>query len=264
VISIMNLQSPCQNRSSFAFKCACRTPQRGKAFRNGHVLRAEGDSTRRETISAAMAATVLAFGAPFTNAEAALAVEGDARQQLLSAIAAKKGDDNVIPALRELAKSNPTSKPNKGDVLFGKWKLLWASDNSEVSIATRRLPLNAQSVQLVGQKGGVEEGRAANLIQLFGGAVTVKLSSAAVPDKESDDIILIGPPFYLELKLGGFNVPIQNTQKEGERKSLLGAEQNYYKQLYVENTGKPGDLRISEVSLGDPAAKGSIFVHERM
>jgi len=69
---------------------------------------------------------------------AALAVEGDARQQLLSAIAAKKGDDNVIPALRELAKSNPTSKPNKGDVLFGKWKLLWASDNSEVSIATRR------------------------------------------------------------------------------------------------------------------------------
>jgi len=66
-------------------------------------------------------------------------------------------------------------------------------------VNTCRLPLNAQSVQLVGQKGGVEEGRAANLIQLFGGAVTVKLSSAAVPDKESDDIILIGPPFYLEV-----------------------------------------------------------------
>ena len=31
------------------------------------------------------------------------------------------------------------------------------------------------------------------------------------------------------------------------RKSLLGAEQNYYVQLYVEDTGKPGDLRISEV-----------------
>jgi hypothetical protein len=191
-------------------------------------------------------------------------VDGDARQRLLSAIAAKKGDDGVIAALRELAKTNPTPAPNKGDVLFGKWKLLWASDNSEVSIATRRLPLNAKSVQLVGQKGGVEEGRAANLIQLFGGAVTVKLSSAAVPDKESDDTILIGPPFYLELKLGGLTIPIQNTQKEGERKSLLGAEQNYYVQLYVEDTGKPGDLRISEVRLGDPAAKGSIFVHERL
>lgn len=31
------------------------------------------------------------------------------------------------------------------------------------------------------------------------------------------------------------------------RKSLLGAEQNYYVQLYVEDTGKPGDIRISEV-----------------
>ena len=44
------------------------------------------------------------------------------------------------------------------------------------------------------REGGVEEGRAANLIQLFGGAVTVKLSSAAVPDKESDDTILIRAP----------------------------------------------------------------------
>lgn len=62
-----------------------------------------------------------------------------------------------------------------------------------------RLPLNATSVQLVGEKGGVEKGRAANLIQLFGGAVTVKLSSAAVPDQKTDDTILIGPPFYLEV-----------------------------------------------------------------
>ena len=57
---------------------------------------------------------------------------------------------------------------------------------------------------------------------------------------------------------------LQNTQKEGERKQLLGAEQNYYKQLYLENTGKPGDLRISEVTFGDPAAQGSVFVHERI
>ena len=42
---------------------------------------------------------------------------------------------------------------------------------------------------------------------------------------------------------------LQNTQKEGERKSLLGAEQNYYKQLFLESSGNPGDLRISEVSI---------------
>lgn len=57
---------------------------------------------------------------------------------------------------------------------------------------------------------------------------------------------------------------LQNTQKEGERTQLLGSEQNYYKQLYLESSGKPGDLRISEVTFGDPAAQGSIFVHERI
>ena len=61
-----------------------------------------------------------------------------------------------------------------------------------------------------------------------------------------------------------FALLLQNTQKEGERKSLLGAEQNYYKQLYLESSGNPGDLRISEVTFGDPAAQGSIFVHERI
>jgi hypothetical protein len=35
------------------------------------------------------------------------------------------------------------------------------------------------------------------------------------------------------------------------------------RQLYLEDTGKPGDLRVSEVYEGDPAVKGSIFVHER-
>ncbi len=46
----------------------------------------------------------------------------------------------------------------------------------------------------------MEEGRAANLIRLLNGAVVVKLSSAAVPDDAAGDVILIGPPFYLELK----------------------------------------------------------------
>ena len=69
---------------------------------------------------------------------ASAASSSAARQELLDAIAAKKGDDGVIKALRELAKSNPTQRPAKSDLLYGKWKLLWASDNSEVSIATRK------------------------------------------------------------------------------------------------------------------------------
>jgi len=35
--------------------------------------------------------------------------------------------------------------------------------------------------------------------------VQVKLSSAAVPDEKASDTIVIGPPFYLELHLGGAN-----------------------------------------------------------
>ncbi len=91
----------------------------------------------------------------------------------------------------------------------------------------------------------------------------VRLSSAAVPDEKDDTTVVIGPPFYLEAKVAGFKIPIQDTQPGGGRKSILGNELNYFRQLYVENSGKPGDLRVSEVYAGDPAVKGSIFVHER-
>lgn len=47
------------------------------------------------------------------------------------------------------------------------------------------------------------------MINIGNGAVQVYLSSAAKEDPKSDDTILIGPPFYLELKLGGFSLPVQ-------------------------------------------------------
>ena len=54
-----------------------------------------------------------------------------ARQALLDAIAAKKGDDEVIAALRKLAEENPTRAPGKSPTIYGRWKLLWASSNAE-------------------------------------------------------------------------------------------------------------------------------------
>ena len=50
----------------------------------------------------------------------------------------------------------------------------------------------------------------------------VRLSSAAVPDEKDDTTVVIGPPFYLEAKLAGLTIPIQDTQPGGGRKSILG------------------------------------------
>lgn len=60
-----------------------------------------------------------------------LLLSADARQALLDAIDAKKGDEEVISALRELAKENKTSSPAKSEKIFGEWNLLWASENAE-------------------------------------------------------------------------------------------------------------------------------------
>lgn len=71
------------------------------------------------------------------------------RDELLSAIKTNN-DEDIEKALRALSEQNPTRAPAKSDKLFGKWKLLWASPNSEVAKATRRNPLPSYSEQLIG------------------------------------------------------------------------------------------------------------------
>ncbi len=72
----------------------------------------------------------------------------------MDAIAAKKGDDEVIAALRKLAEQNPTSSPAKSPTIYGKWKLLWASSNAEACVTLdhfrvlhlKSLPLSSLSL----------------------------------------------------------------------------------------------------------------------
>jgi hypothetical protein len=53
-------------------------------------------------------------------------------------------------------------------------------------------------------------------------------------------------------------------QTSSERTPILGNELNYFEQVYLEDSGKPGDLRVSRVLIGDERVVGSIFVHERV
>lgn len=64
---------------------------------------------------------------------------GDARQRLLYAINAKKGDEDVIAALRELAKENSTAGAARSPALAGRWNLLWASSNAEARFCNPRI-----------------------------------------------------------------------------------------------------------------------------
>ena len=42
------------------------------------------------------------------------------------------------------------------------------------------------------------------------------------------------------------------------------APKNRYAQLYLETTGRPGDLRVSSVVSGDPVIVGAVFIHQRL
>ena len=52
----------------------------------------------------------------------------------------------------------------------GRWDLLWSSPQSDFARTQRRFgPIPTSSVQLIGAAGGIEDDRAANLIQIAGG-----------------------------------------------------------------------------------------------
>lgn len=87
----------------------------------------------------------------FNGISCACAGDAALREELLSAIKANKSDEDVEKALRALSDQNPTRAPAKSDKLFGKWKLLWASSNSEVAKATRRNPFPSYSEQRIGE-----------------------------------------------------------------------------------------------------------------
>lgn len=170
----------------------------------------------------------------------------------------------VVQAIEYIAPFNPTPSPAQAPELQGEWRLLWSSQSAEVTKATRNLPLPFESVQLIGPGGGMEAGRAANLVKVLGGAVTLKLSSSAVEDPLNAAAVTIGPPFRLELLVGGRSLPLQSVEAEdSDPTALLGTQSSEFSQLYLETTGRPGDVRVSRVTAGDDVVLNSTFVHVR-
>lgn len=103
---------------------------------------------------------------------------------------------------------------------------------------------------IAGEPGGEKKERAANLINIGNGAVQVYLSSAAKEDPKSDDTVLIGPPFYLDLKIAGFSLPIQVCLHNKPGDKLFGTAVNAasaHLQAYAPLTLQSGILPISAV-----------------
>lgn len=205
---------------------------------------------------------------PAAFARVAVAAPADAqqaREQLLAVIRGGGDENQVEEAIAYLLPYNPTDAPARAPQLEGEWRLLWSSATAEVTKATKDLPLPFESVQLVGPGGGMEPGRAANLVKVLGGAITLKLSSSAVPDAANAAAVTIGPPFRLELLVLGKSFPIQSVEStESDTTDILGNQLNEFSQLYLEATGRAGDVRVSKVTSGDPVVVGSTFVHVRV
>eukprot|EP00240_Pyramimonas_obovata_P014720 CAMPEP_0118933240 /NCGR_PEP_ID=MMETSP1169-20130426/11760_1 /TAXON_ID=36882 /ORGANISM="Pyramimonas obovata, Strain CCMP722" /LENGTH=218 /DNA_ID=CAMNT_0006875979 /DNA_START=343 /DNA_END=999 /DNA_ORIENTATION=+ len=189
----------------------------------------------------------------------------EARSQLLDTISAGGDYSEVERAIEYLAPFNPTPNPAQSPQLQGEWRLLWSSQSAEVTKATKNLPLPFESVQLVGPGGGMEAGRAANLVKVLGGALTLKLSSSAVEDPFNAAAVTIGPPFRLELLVGGRSIPLQSVESnDADPTALLGTQSSEFSQLYLEATGATGDVRVSKVTAGDDVVLNSTFVHVRI
>eukprot|EP00873_Tetraselmis_striata_P002045 jgi/Tetstr1/422309/TSEL_013153.t1 len=182
------------------------------------------------------------------------------RQQLLDCIAAGGDFEEVEAAIQLLLPFNPVPNPVEAGALQGNWRLLWSSQTAEVTKATKNLPLPFTSMQLVGPKGGegqpggnLPDGRAANLIKVLGGAITLKLSSSALPSETDSDAVIIGPPFRLELLLGGKSIPLQAEETtESDTSSILGNQLNTFSQLYVEGNGAGGGPACEQGHQGRP------------
>jgi hypothetical protein len=273
------------------------TPPRATTNRANAAATQPTTFSRREALVAGTAAAVaLILGPPPARADpspALFPIEGPSeRQALLKAIASKASDTVVADLIAQLepldpSKGNGAAAPELG----GTWELIY-SVNAEAFSPLLNLPkpIRPTSLQLLGDDAAREvgDGRVAQVLNFPIVPLSLMLSSGAVPVKDKLTTLEIFPPFRLEVVWGDDSLRragrfAKGATAGGIRKQLVeagsdsdfralnardeeaqAAGRNMYKQRYLEVTGQPGDLRISEVIAGDPVIVGEVFVHRRV
>lgn len=196
----------------------------------------------------------------------AFAASANPRDQMLAAIASDASERQVLAAIESLVQVNDGSAAAaaRPESLAGSWRLLWSAGADKFSpLLGLPRPIRPESVQQVG------DGRVSNVLR-FPLGLQARLSSGLRPTADAS-CLEIFPPFKLELLLGGQARTLVEAGSDAEFRALnardeaaQAAPRNLYLQRYVETSGRPGDLRVSTVTAGDPVIVGSVFVHERL
>mmetsp|Transcript_1866 Transcript_1866/g.3700 ORF Transcript_1866/g.3700 Transcript_1866/m.3700 type:complete len:300 (-) Transcript_1866:63-962(-) len=255
--------------------------------------------SRREALTAGAAtavATAASIIGPSPSSAASstpIPIEGPPeRQALLRAIISKASDAVVADLIASLEPLDPSKGSGAAaPELGGTWELIY-SVNAEAFSPLLNLPapIRPTSLQLLGEDAEREvgDGRVAQVLNFPFIPLSLVLSSGAIPVKNKLTTLEIFPPFRLEVvwgddtlrkpgrlangrAKGGSRIQLVESGSDADFRALnardeeaQAAGRNMYKQRYLEVTGQPGDLRVSEVVSGDPVIVGEVFVHRRM
>lgn len=275
--------------------CNNKAPTTGTTTTISNHVGDNGGNTllSRRDLFGTVAAAALPFLSTAANANAAdVVVEAPAkssspspsssyRDQLLKAIENKSSDEVIFSIIDKLKKQDPSNgkAATYPDRLDGRWELIWSYGAEGFSpLLKLPRPFKPDSYQYFGQAAANEIGQGRIAQGLTGGVLGASnqlwLSSGAVPSTEDPSVLVIQPPFRLELGGPyGSNKAKQTLVNAGDdaefRKVNLRtteaqqAGRNMYQQVYLENSG-PGSLRISTVIAGDPVLVGEMFVHRKL
>ena len=260
-------------------------------------------ATRILATAATAAASIVGDPSPSRAAESGvllsassspLIIEGPPeRQALLRALASKASDEEVKRLIAELepldpSKSNSATSPE----LDGTWELIYSVGAEAFSpLLQLPSPIRPSSLQLIGADSAREvgEGRVAQVLNFPIVPLSFLLSSGLVPAASGGGNVLeIQPPFRFEavwddatlrrpgrlsrgVAKGGARWKLVDSGSDADFRALnardedaQAAGRNMYKQRYLDITGDPGDLRVSEIISGDPVIVGAVFIHRRL